>query len=41
MGKLTRCQDLLPRVKPAVEIIKFKELRDIEFQPELTLTSRR
>lgn len=35
LGKPTRGHDLPPRVKPAVEIIKFKEVRDLEFQSEL------
>lgn len=35
LGKLTRWQVLLPRVKPAVEIIKFKEMTDLRFQSGL------
>ena len=41
LGKLTRWHELPPRVKPAVEIIKFKEVRDLGFQSELIFTSRR
>lgn len=35
LGKLTRGHDLPPRIKPAVEIIKMKEVRDLGFQSEL------
>lgn len=40
LGKLTRWHDLPPRAKPAVEIIKFKAVRDLGFQSGLILTSR-
>lgn len=40
LGKLTRWQGLLSRVKPAVEIIKFKEMRDLGFQSGLICTSK-
>lgn len=39
-GKRTRRHDLPPGVKPAVEIIKFKEMKDSEFQSRLIHTSR-
>lgn len=38
LGKLTRRHDLPPGVKPAVEIIKFKEMKDSEFQSRLIHT---
>ena len=40
LGKLTRWHDLPSGVKPAVEIIKFKEMKDSGFQSRLIQTSR-
>lgn len=40
LGILTRWYDLPPRVKPAVEIIKFKEMREFGFQSGLIFMSR-
>lgn len=40
LGKLTRWRDLPSGVKPAVETIKFKEMKDSGFQSRLIHTSR-
>lgn len=40
LGILTRWYDLPPRVKLAVEIIKFKEMRELGFQSGLIFMSR-
>lgn len=40
LGRLARRHDLPPGVKPAVEIIKFKEMKDFGFQSRLIHTSR-
>lgn len=39
-GKLTGWHDLPSGVKPAVEVIKFKEMKDSGFQSRLIHTSR-
>lgn len=40
LGRLARRHDLPSGVKPAVEIIKFKEMKDFGFQSRLIHTSR-